>query len=219
MPATEAEFTKMVDAVLTLIDEKVCHLVISNPYGPRYISVIFDTEHSQYEDWVQKLELFSMGEDTLGDVEHVLSAVVASADPNDFARHRAEAEDEDEAVATAKFELIRKRFDLAPLRAKRWIKQTSKVAWISGLEWDVAAKVADDDYPNPHSKPVHFATVRLASAGPRRPNPITGETARSEVVVTVDRDDVGVLRRFFQRLDNELSKAEADGPSESTADS
>ena len=149
----------------------------------------------------------------LFDLEDVLTAATTGVSADRFAAVRADPERwddhevESEDVSRWKLDLATQRFDIADLQRRVWLKSSSKNQLPIKFSWEVAVKHADDERPLPGGGPVVFGTIRLASEPPDS-GYSSPERAGDEVVVTVDKEDVGYMIDALVRLQRAMESAD-----------
>ncbi len=146
------------------------------------------------------------------DIEDVLLAATRNVDVDRFARVRSDPErwedreTEEAAVAIRKFNAVHDVFDVQELVRRIWLKANAKTAVPKRIDWEVAQKLGDEDTrpPGEDGRPVVFGVLRIGSEPADFRNPFREGT---EIVVTVDEEDVAYMRDALNRLHRAMRNA------------
>lgn len=150
----------------------------------------------------------------IDDLDDSLMAIVAGIKEDHFVQVRSDpnrwqdGEVEDPDIARRKFQLTSSHFDVDDLRRRMWIKRTSKNDVPSSLTWEVVSKQVDHDDRAPAGNQAVYATLRLEAETPGAPLAASVVGGATEIVMTLDREDVGYMIDSLSRLKHALDDSE-----------
>ena len=214
MPVALADFEAAAAVLLRMLRDRSCHVIVLAPMGRQTVQFVFDSENQSVRTALEEARISS---DDLArasaDVAEALVAAMEQVGEDQFAERRSNpgqrGEPEDANIARRKLNLVEEQFDVALLRRRAWIKQTSKARVPLGLDWEVNAKFADDDHLAPDGSPIPYGTLIVRTAS--RSSPFSMLDDRSDAPIDVDKDDVEVMIASLRRLHQALADADTRG--------
>lgn len=211
MPAPLETFTAVARAASTLVADGPAALRVLRPYVP--FPVVFDIHFRDKAVAAAVDDLDLSREDfqrAIVDLQEVLGSIVADTDID---RTTSEGEPEDEETTQAKITATREYFDVPALQRRWWAKLNAKTDVLVQTGWDVSLKLLDEVKRPPDDNPVPIGILNFK--GSRLSTPLALlENENTELLITVDREDVKALTHALRRLDEALADAGAGADSD-----
>jgi hypothetical protein len=209
-------FEAVASALSELADTGNAVVLVSRPYTPSLVQIEFDEQDSQVKKVIEQSGLdandFEAGTDA---VARALTVSVEEYGPATLARQEAnqndnksEVTEEARADASKKLSIVAEHFDIEALRARAWLKKTTKHDILLDRSWEVVRKEADSDTNCPaDGSLIPMGVLRLSSASLKSPIAFLTGDGVNDLIATVDRQDVRALIRILESLDSAMATA------------
>jgi hypothetical protein len=205
MPVSLERYREVVPKLSLLVKDGPVALRVLRPYTP--FSITFDVH---FRDRAVAAAVEDLGllrndfQDAVVDIQEVLTALAQGVELD---RSGEEPSAEDPETTKAKITCTKEHFDIDLLQRRWWVKANTKTSLLFESGWDVSLKLLDEAQRPPEDKPVPEGL--LALKGSRFSSPLAFlDSDNTELVLTVDREDIKAIMQTLRRLDEALVDAE-----------
>lgn len=188
-----------------LVQDGPVALRVLRPYTP--FSITFDV-HFRDQAVASAVEELGLTRNefqtAVTDIQEVLASLAQGVELD---RSAGEEEEEDRETTQEKVRFVEGCFDIPSLRRRWWVKANAKNHLLFESGWDVSLKILDEAQRPPDDESVPAGL--LALKGSRFSTPLAiFDSANTELVLTVDREDIKAMMQTLRRLDEALVEAE-----------
>jgi hypothetical protein len=177
---------------------------VLRPYTP--FSITFDVH---FRDQAVAAAVEDLGlsrsdfQEAILDIQEVLAALAQGIELD----RTNDKDPEDQQTTDAKVQCAKECFDIDALQRRWWVKANTKTSLLFESGWDVSLKVLDEAQVPPEDRPV--VAGLLALKGSRFSTPLAFlDSDNTELLLTVDRQDIKAIMQTLRRLDEALVEAE-----------
>jgi len=201
-------FRSVAERLSALVNDGPVALRVLRPYTP--FSITFDVH---FRDQAVASAVDELGltrnefQSAVADIQEVLAALAQGVELD---RTAGEEETEDREVTRQKIGCVEGCFDIPSLRRRWWVKANTKNHLLYESGWDVSLKLLDEAQRPPDDDPVPAGL--LALKGSRFATPLAiFDSGNTELILTVDREDIKAMMQTLRRLDEALVEAQQSG--------
>jgi hypothetical protein len=201
-------FRSVAQRLSALISDGPVALRVLRPYTP--FSITFDVH---FRDQALASAVDDLGltrnefQSAIADIQEVLAALAQGVELD---RTTDEEGTEDRETTQEKIRCVEGCFDIPSIQRRWWMKANAKNHLLFESGWDVSLKVLDEAQRPPDDEPVPAGL--LAIKGSRFATPLAiFDSGNTELVLTVDREDIKAMMQTLRRLDEALIEAQRSG--------